>query len=104
MASTPVTRTNVACVSSAVEAAVRVALESLGGSPLLVRGARRIGLSSARKTFGYDDWIIGVRSEPLAVAQLLLNHLTQETGAGPALSVAGPNRLLACTRCRSSTL
>jgi hypothetical protein len=45
-----------------------------------------------------------VRSEPLAVARLLLNHLTQETGAGPALSVAGPNRLLACTRCRSSTL
>jgi hypothetical protein len=42
-------------------------------------------LSSARKTFGYDDWIIGVRSEPLAVAQLLLlNHLTQEIGAGPA--------------------
>jgi hypothetical protein len=42
-------------------------------------------LSSARKTFGYDDWIIGVRSEPLTVAQLLLlNHLTQEIGAGPA--------------------
>jgi hypothetical protein len=32
VASSPVTRTNVACVSSAVEAAVRVALERLGGS------------------------------------------------------------------------
>ena len=86
MASSPVTRTNVACVSSAVDTAVRVALERLGGShhPLSV-GSRKIGLPSARKTFGFDDWIIGVRSEPLAVAQLLLlNHLAQETGAGPA--------------------